>query len=198
MIGRWATAGLMVISGVITYHLQSVEGAWKFLLAVGAGTGLVYLLRWYWWRVNAWSEISAMAAALVLSTVLQFGVGLDAGHAHDFARLMLLTVAGTTAVWLVVTFLTPAEPVEQLRRFYARVRPGGAGWAAIAAEARKEGPGWSGLGRWAAGCAVVYLGLFGTGELFLGRAWRGGALVAIALGLTLWILARDEGRPAEP
>src|SRR5438034_4331719 len=75
--GRVATLVIIVISGVVTLNISTVEGAWKFLLAIGAGTGLVYLLRWYWWRVNAWSEVSAMAAALVFSLVVQWGFGLS-------------------------------------------------------------------------------------------------------------------------
>jgi Na+/proline symporter len=197
-VGRATTVGLMLIAGVITYYLKSVEGAWKFLLAVGAGTGLVYLLRWYWWRINAWSEVSAMGAAFALSMLLQWGVGLDPDRPREFAWLMLLTVGGTTAVWLVVTYATPPEPVEHLRRFYARARPGGLGWEAVVGRTPGEGPGWSGLWRWALGCAVVYLGLFGTGQLFLGQPWRGWLLLAVAVGLTAWIVGRAEHRPTEP
>ena len=196
-VGRWATLGLMVISGIITYYLKSVEGAWKFLLAVGAGTGLVYLLRWYWWRINAWSEVSAMVAALVLSLSLQFGVGLDPGDPRAFAWLMLLTVAGTTATWLIVTYLTPPEPMEHLQRFYARVRPGGRGWVEVTGRAEEEGPGWTGLFTWLLGCVVVYLGLFGTGSLLLGRPVRGVVLVVLALALTVWIVRRAEPEPLE-
>ncbi|MFZ1060905.1 MAG: sodium:solute symporter family protein, partial [Candidatus Rokuibacteriota bacterium] len=125
--GRLATVLMMIVAGIITYYLTSVEGAWKFLLAVGAGTGLVYLLRWYWWRINAWSEVSAMAGAFGLSLGLQFGAGLDVDDPRGFAWVMLLTVAGTTAVWVAVTYATPAEPLEHLQRFCAKVRPGGPG-----------------------------------------------------------------------
>jgi SSS family solute:Na+ symporter len=196
MVGRVATLGIMVIAGVITLKLRSVEGAWKFLLAIGAGTGLVYLLRWYWWRINAWSEVSAMIGAFVISLSLQQWAGLDSDKPLGFAWLMLWTVAGTTAIWLIVTFLTPPEPVAQLKRFYERVRPGGWGWDEIAGSAAEEGPGYTGLLHWIAGCAIVYLGLFGTGQLMLGRPWRGALLVAGALVLTVWIVTRAES--AEP
>jgi Na+/proline symporter len=190
------TLGLMVVSGVITYYLKSVEGAWKFLLAIGAGTGLVYLLRWYWWRVNAWSEVSAMAAALVVSLSLQFGVGLDPDDPHGFAWLMLLTVGVTTGVWLAVTFATPPEPDDHLRRFCRRVRPGGPGWARIDPDARDAGPGASGLLSWAAGCVIVYLGLFGLGSLLLQRPLRGLAFVAVAALLGVWVVRRAGLPPA--
>src|SRR5207253_1800001 len=80
----------MVLSGIVTLNISTVEGAWKFLLAIGAGTGLVYLLRWYWWRVNAWSEVSAMAAALVFSLLAQWGFGLSADDPRGFAYLLLV------------------------------------------------------------------------------------------------------------
>jgi Na+/proline symporter len=186
-VGRVATVLMMVISGVATYYIGSVEGAWKFLLAIGAGTGLVYLLRWYWWRVNAWSEVSAMAAALVISLVAQWGLGLSTDDPRGFAWLLLITTALTTAVWLVVTALTPPEPAERLRAFYARVRPGGPGWSAVAPEARAEGALSTGLLHWGAGCVVVYLGLFGIGYLVLGRPGGTIPLVgAVLLAGWLW------------
>jgi SSS family solute:Na+ symporter len=186
--GRVATLLMMVVAGVITYYLKSVEGAWKFLLAIGAGTGLVYLLRWYWWRINAWSEVAAMAGALVISLGLQWGAGLEVDDPRGFAWLMLSTVAGTTAVWLAVTYLTPAEPLDHLRRFCARVKPGGPGWRRVDPTAG-EGPGLRRLAHWGLGCLVVYLGLFGIGDLLLGAPWRGAVSVLGAAALTGWILA---------
>src|SRR3989441_7230467 len=118
------------ISGVVTLNIGTVEGAWKFLLAIGAGTGLVYLLRWYWWRVNAWSEVSAMTTALLVSLALQLGAGVSADDPRGFARLLLATTAVTTLVWLRGTWVTPPEPLPRLRAVYARVRPGGPGWRA--------------------------------------------------------------------
>jgi len=191
--GRAATLLIMVVAGVITYYLKSVEGAWKFLLAIGAGTGLVYLLRWYWWRINAWSEVAAMAGAFLLSLGLQFGAGLSVDDPRGFAWLMLLTVAGTTAVWLVVTFLTPAEPLDHLSRFCARVKPGGPGWRRITgAGASADGPGIRRLLHWALGCVAVYLGLFGIGALVLGQPVRGIVFVLAAVGLTGWILSDSQ------
>jgi hypothetical protein len=185
-VGRVATVVMMAIAGVVTYFIGSVEGAWKFLLAIGAGTGLVYLLRWYWWRINAWSEVSAMVAALVLSLAAQ-AAGLGAGEA-DFARLLLVTTAGTTVVWLVVTFLTPPEPRERLREFYWKVRPGGPGWRAVVPESEADARLGAGLAQWLLGCAVVYLGLFGIGGIVLGRPVGGGVAVVVAAILTgyLW------------
>lgn len=187
-VGRVATVVMMVISGIVTYHIGSVEGAWKFLLALGAGTGLVYLLRWYWWRVNAWSEVSAMAAALVVSLVAQLGLGVGGDDPRGFALLLLVTTAVTTAVWLAVTYLTPPEPEATLRAFYALVRPGGRGWVAIVPTARADARLGAGLAQWALGCVVVYLGLFGIGGIVLQRPWRGAAAVLLAIVLSVLLV----------
>jgi len=197
LVARAATLFLMVVAGVITYYISSVEGAWKILLAIGAGTGLVYLLRWYWWRINAWSEVSAMTTALALSLWLQFGVGLSPEDPQGFAWLMLWTVAGTTVAWLGVTFVTAPEPRAHLSAFCDRVRPGGPGWRAVTGAATPEGPGLTGLGYWVLGCAVVYLGLFGIGAFLLGHPARGALFLIAALLLTAWLVKRGSG-PALP
>ncbi|HUF91382.1 MAG TPA: sodium:solute symporter family protein, partial [Candidatus Limnocylindria bacterium] len=190
--GRVATLAVMVVAGVASLYIGSVEGAWKFLLAIGAGTGLVYLLRWYWWRINAWSEVSAMASALVVSLLAQGPLGLSAEAPRDFAILLMVTTAITTVVWLAVTYLTAPESPEVLRAFSARVRPGGPGWRAITPQADGDARLGAGLWQWAAGCAVVYLGLFGIGGLVLGRTARGAAAVAAA-GVLTWFLVRATG-----
>jgi len=191
--GRVATLVIMVISGVVTLNIGTVEGAWKFLLAIGAGTGLVYLLRWYWWRVNAWSEVSAMAAALVFSLAAQLGFGLSADDPRGFARLLLVTTAATTVVWLVVTYLTPAEPLESLRAFHRRVRVGGPGWRAVAPDGAGETAIGAGLVQWLLGCAVVYLALFGLGGLVLGRRGSGAIAVVLAVLLTWYLVTATRG-----
>ena len=195
-IGRAATVVMMVVSGVVTLYIGSVEGAWKFLLAIGAGTGLVYLLRWYWWRLNAWSEVAAMAAALVVSLGAQLGFGMSADDPRGFALLLLLTTALTTIAWLAVTFLTPAEPADVLQSFYARVRPGGPGWRRVVPDAANDAAMGGGLVQWVLGCAVVYLGLFGIGDVVLGRPLRGGLALLVALALTVHLVGRVRaGRP---
>jgi Na+/proline symporter len=187
-VGRVATLVMMVISGVVTYFIGSVEGAWKFLLAIGAGTGLVYLLRWYWWRINAWSEVSAMAAALVVSLAAQGLFGLGGDDPRGFAILLLVTTGLTTLVWLAVTYATAPEPLPTLEAFYRRVHPGGPGWTAVVPEASREGRLGPGLLQWAVGCAVVYLGLFGIGHLVLGRPLRGLISLVIAVALTIYLV----------
>ena len=193
MAARWATVGLVLAGALVTSQMQTIAGAWKFLLALGAGTGAVYILRWFWWRINAWSEISAMIASFVVSLYLQLGLGMDTGDAAVFARVMLLTVAASTVVWLTVTFLTAPESEETLLRFYRKVRPGGAGWKPLAAKA-PEVQTDRGLGRdlldWAAGITLIYAALFGTGKLILGETLLGQLFLALA-GICFWFIMWD-------
>ncbi len=131
-VSQLATVLLTIISAIVTFYLDSIASAWKLLLVTGAGTGGVLLLRWYWWRINAWSEVLAMLAAFVVSVGLQLGGHLDSDKPIDFAWLMIVTVGITTATWLAVTFLTRPEPKEVLLAFYRRTRPSKTGWGPIA------------------------------------------------------------------
>lgn len=189
---RAATVLTMLLAGAVTLMLGSVEGAWKILLSMGAGTGLVLILRWYWWRINAWSEIVAMAASLIASLVLQHVVGLDPSTPRGFAHLMLGTLAITTVSWVAATYATKPEPIETLKSFYARVRPAGSGWAPIAKELPDVGSAGPTVGvrlrDWVLGCAMIYLTLFGVGKVLLHEAPKGFALLAgaAACATVLW------------
>src|SRR5262249_49628620 len=140
-----ATVILTLISAVVTLYLDSIAGAWKLLLVTGAGTGGVLLLRWYWWRINAWSEVSAMISAFVVSITLQLAFKMDTDKPVDFAWLMIITVSITTVVWLAVTFLTKPEPDDVLVAFYRRTRPSRAGWGPMAKLAPEVQPAADGL-----------------------------------------------------
>ncbi|MGH9258750.1 MAG: sodium:solute symporter family protein, partial [Acidimicrobiales bacterium] len=158
-VSRWMTVLLTILSGVVTLYMDSIAGAWKLLLVTGAGTGGVLLLRWYWWRINAWSELSAMIAAFVISVLLQTAAGLDSGKPVDFAWIMIVTVSATTVVWLAVTLLTSPEDRETLLAFYRRTRPSPLGWrpiAALAPEVPVVREGVPNLVGWIAGCALIY------------------------------------------
>jgi len=180
---RVATVLLVIVSAWVSAQLASIRSGWEFVLEVGAGTGGVYLLRWYWWRINAWSEISAMATALVSSITLRLWAPFTGNSPVIFARTALTTTAITTLVWVVVTLLTSAEPEAVLVRFYRQVRPHVTGWAAIARLA-PEIPPTQDLGRnlaaWILGCAMVYSALFGGGWLILGPRGRGVIFLLIA------------------
>lgn len=191
-----ATLFLMVLSCVVTYYQSSIAGAWKFLLAIGAGTGSVLILRWFWWRINAWSEISAMTASLVFSMLAMFALKLNSDDPRQFAYSVLLTVAASTAVWLLVTFLTRPEEKAKLLSFYRKVRPNPVFWGAIAREASDVVPPKDGLNNlldFAAGCVMVYMVLFGTGNILFGRLTTGFAFLGIAVaagGVIYWDLNR--------
>jgi solute:Na+ symporter, SSS family len=203
-VGRIATVLLFLGSIAVTSQLSSVEQAWKFLIALGAGTGLVLILRWYWWRINAWSEISAMIASFVASMIaLRVIPGrFAAGDPSADAWVMIVTVACSTVVWLSVTFLTAPEPAEKLESFYRRVRPGGPGWARVSERAgfgRESIPGgalaWT---NWIAGIVAVYSTLFGIGKLVFGHLSAGLGLLAVAVVAFAWIARSFRNDPATP
>ena len=205
-VSRWATVALFLMSIIVTMHLGTIEGAWKLLLALGAGTGLVLILRWYWWRINAWSEISAMVASLVVSVIALNTIPqrFTKGDPRIDAWVMLVTVAVSTVIWLSVTFLTSPEPDSILNSFYRRVRPGGPGWATVSKRlgyGREPIPGgrlaWV---NWIAGIVAVYGTLFGIGKLIFGEIVPGIVLCAIALIAFAWIarsMDRGSGRWSE-
>jgi Na+/proline symporter len=186
-VSQIATLGLMAVSVVVTYYQDSISGAWKFLIAVGAGTGSVFILRWFWWRINAWSEIVAMAASFIASIMLQNVFGLKNEDPREFALSVLFTVAFSTIAWLTVTLATRPEDPEKLRKFYRKVRPHPALWGPIARAVREQ-DGTSGerdalrnAANWGLGVAMVYGTLFGVGKLIFGEIGLGLGLAALAL-----------------
>jgi Na+/proline symporter len=177
------TAFLAILGAAVSLVMTSVAGAWEFLLGVGAGTGAVYLLRWYWWRINAWSEVSAMSAAAIMTVLLHTVIHIQGTPASVFAKSIILTVAVTSCVWLAITYLTPPEPEAKLVQFYRRVRPGVAGWQRIARLAPEVPPsrdGWHNLMDWVLGCLMVYMALFGIGNLLLGSTSLGIVFLFVA------------------
>jgi Na+/proline symporter len=186
------TVLLMVLSIYVTFHLDSIGGAWKLLLVTGAGTGTVLLIRWFWWRINAWSEVSAMIAAAVVSLFLQIYLKMDSDAPKDFAYIMIITVVITTVVWLAVTMLTSPEPRSVLINFYRKVHPEGPGWNRVAAEAglshKHESGGLIGqFANWILGCVLIYSTLFGLGKLIFHEYGMGLFFLAIAIGSAVLI-----------
>ncbi len=189
---------IMFISLVVTFYLESIGGAWKLLIVTGAGTGTVLLLRWFWWRINAWSEISAMAIAAIVSLFLQLYVKWDSGRPRDFAYLMLVTVGITTVGWLLVTLLTPPESREKLINFYRKVRPEGPGWRRVATEAGfGERHTAGGLGvqfaNWVLGCVLIYSSLFGIGKLVM-KEWLPAVVFIVAALISGALISRNLSR----
>jgi solute:Na+ symporter, SSS family len=183
MMSRVSTVILVIASALVSVLLADIRSGWQAVLEVGAGTGGVYLLRWYWWRINAWSEISAMATALFMTIVLRGVAPFSGSSTVVFAKTALTVSAVTTLVWLIVTYATKPEPEQVLLKFYRDVRPQISGWKPIARLA-PEVPPTRDLGRnllsWVLGCAMVYLALFGLGHVLLGPMWQGLLLLILA------------------
>ena len=192
-VSRWSTVLLFLASITVTFFIDTVGGMWEFLLALGAGTGLVLILRWYWWRINAWSEISSMVASFVVSiptlAILKSRLPADSPLVQPYS--MLITVAISTVVWLTVTFMTSPEPDAKLDEFYKRVRPGGPGWRVVSERlgyGRETIPGgalaWT---NWLAGVIAVYGSLFGIGKIIFGETGLGIGLLVMAMVAFAWI-----------
>ena len=190
LIGRITTALLMICAASLTYALDTAKEAFDLILSVGAGTGLIYLLRWFWWRINAWSEVSAMLSSFVVA--LGFFIARKNGFEVSSTTSLLITVATTTVVWVTVTFLTAPADRATLVAFYRKVRPAGRGWAPIMAEAG-VGPSPDSLPQqflgWMFGVAFVYAALFGTGSFLYGHLAQAWMWVGIFV-LSGWQLTR--------
>lgn len=181
-VGRISTVLLMVLSTLLALLLQNAMQLFNLLLVFGAGTGLIFILRWFWWRINAWSEITAMLASGLISLFLAipsiktslFGLnGIMPGWA-EFPFVVFVT----TALWLIVTYLTPSESTYVLRSFYKKIQPGGPGWTKIVEEAKNdsediimENESWtvpSGIIAMLLGCIMIYSIMFSTGYFIYG------------------------------
>jgi len=190
-VGRATTALLMVIAALVTYALGTAKQAFDLILSVGAGTGLIYLLRWFWWRVNAWSEVAAMVSSFVVA--IGFAIAAKAGHPVPGHISLILTVAATTLVWVTVAYLAPPTDRGTLLTFYKLVRPAGPGWESIRRETglapSPDSLPQSLLG-WVLGCAFIYAGLFGTGSALYGRTPQAIMWLAVFVvsGVWLWRL----------
>lgn len=202
-VSRFVTVLLVICTGYVSGQLASIKGGWQAVLEVGAGTGSVYLLRWYWWRINAWSEITAMSVALV-STAVIHGQGLwekligqpgpfTGSGSVIFAKTALTTTLVTTVAWIIVTVLTSPEPDSILISFYRKVRPHVAGWkrvAALAPEVPQTHDLAGNLWCWVLGCAMVYAALFGVGKLLLEK-WAVGFVLVIVAAVSAWLMSRE-------
>ena len=180
-IGRWCTALLMVAATLITYVLESAKQSFDLLLAIGAGTGLLYLLRWFWWRITAWSEIAAMGTSFLVA--LGIAIAQKNGAELPTSVGLLLSVGLTSVVWLAVAYLGPRTDRATLLSFYRLVRPAGPGWADIRREAGVPAAPDSlpqALLGWMLGLAFVYGALFGVGSLLFGHTALGSAWLSVA------------------
>lgn len=195
LISKVFTLALVLVSGYVAAQLTSILQGWQIVLQIGSGTGAVYILRWYWSRINAWSEITAMIAAATV-TFLLAAVHFTGSEPVVFAKGALITAGVTTVAWIVATVLTRPEPDEKLLSFYRRVHPAVYGWQRIAALAPELKPVrdlGSNAFDWVMGCLVVYGSLFGIGKLVFQQWGKGIVLLgiaAIAGYLIYWDLSR--------
>jgi len=188
LVGRLATAGLFVCAAGMVYLMDTAKDNFDIILQVGAGTGLLYLLRWFWWRINAWCEVFAMVSSFAVSIVLlvlkkQAGVALASHYA------LLITVAVTTLCWVLTAYYGPATDSETLIRFYRKVRPFGPGWKKVRVQAgdlpnpaihEKQNIPLALLG-WSAGCAAIWSSLFAVGNILYSRWGLAAVLIAVFL-----------------
>ena len=195
-VGRLSTVVLMVLSALLALAMQNAMGVFNLLLSFGAGTGLIFILRWFWWRINAWTEISAMFASGILSILIattslkEFLFGIENGIFPDWAELPFIMVV-TTIIWLIATFVTQPESKEVLQSFYRKIQPGGPGWAKVVTEAKADNveiittsEKWnvpSGIKAMLLGVTLVYSLMFATGYWIYGRTTLAMILSAVAV-----------------
>ena len=192
--GRLMTVALFILSSAVVYMLDSAKSAFDIILQVGAGTGLLYLVRWFWWRVNAWCEVAAMISSFVVSVLFLILEKEQIFNTGSPQKLMI-TIAITTICWVLAAYLAPQTDRQTLIDFYTKVRPAGPGWEAIRRETgiSKEEAVRTGdsmpmaLIGWVSGCMVIWSALFTVGNILYGR-WGNAAglgLVFVISGLTL-------------
>jgi Na+/proline symporter len=200
LAGRVVTVLLMALAALLTFVLDSARQAFQLMMSVGAGTGLIYLLRWFWWRVNAWSEIAAMVSSFLVA--LGFEVARRLGADVPPHVSLVATVAVTTIVWMSVAYLTPPTDHATLVAFYRLVRPAGPGWSRVQAEAG-VGPSPDSFAHalfgWVLGCLFVYAALFGAGSFLYGKTHQGvlWSVVFVASSIGLVRLLPQIWRAAE-
>jgi Na+/proline symporter len=194
-VGRITTVILMVISAIIALALTNALQLFDIILMFGAGTGLIFILRWFWWRINAWTEISAMIDSGVISILVTFtplGETLfgDGGVFPAYAKFPFV-VFSSTIIWLLVTFLTQPESKEVLYSFYKKTQPGGPGWKKVLDDAQEDkeeliqtSEAWSvpaGILAMLVGCVFIYSAMFTTGYFIYGETTKAFALLATCI-----------------
>ena len=194
-VGRLCTIGLMIFSALLALLLQSALQIFDILLTFGAGTGLIFILRWFWWRINAWSEISAMFASGILSILLKttslgaYFFGAESGLLPSWSEYPFVVLI-TSVIWITVTYMTPAEDKSVLQTFYQKIQPGGPGWKKVIDEAEKgninitdDSQGWSvplGITAMLLGCVMIYAAMFATGYWIYGDYIRASIITTIS------------------
>jgi solute:Na+ symporter, SSS family len=182
-ISRWVTILMMISAALVSLMFDTVRGGWEAILSIGAGTGLVYMLRWFWWRINAWSEIAAMSAAAI-GFALTKVLGYD-----DFAQQMIFTTVFATIIWVAATFLTKPTDEKTLQTFFDRVKPGGPGWRRFLASGEETYSLIPGVINVAISSISIIALLFGMGQIFFESMLLG--LTCFVVGVSgLWYVVK--------
>jgi Na+/proline symporter len=172
LVGRLFTIISIIIGGGLGLMLTSAGQAFDLLLMIGAGTGLIYILRWFWWRINAYTEIVAMVSSLFIAYYFNFvSTGLDGWQKIVIGAIL------TTIVWIIATFITPPDDEETLKNFVKKINPGGPGWRRFQEDSHAHWPVPSGIAAMILGCIAVYGFLLGVGQIIYGHGVSGLALV---------------------
>jgi solute:Na+ symporter, SSS family len=211
-----ANVVILACAGLVAAYISKIEGAWEFVRVTGAGVGVILILRWFWWRVNAWTEIAALATSLGVTLIFEALAVYQAlvvnrveyklfstpcelcGVTWDFAAKLFVIIPLSFAAGLIATYATAPTDRSRLVAFFRKVRPGGA-WGSIPTEAGVKGEGlsWSGIRGWLASVGFIYCLTFGIGKLIFGPTWQGWALIAasILFGVLTWIAMKSVGTP---
>ena len=192
-MGRISTVIMMILGAALALYLTNAVQIFNIIIMFGAGTGLIFILRWFWWRINAWSEIAAMIISGIVSIAFEFG-GMYPASMPGWAKFPTVVLI-TTIVWLATTFLTSPESKATLRSFYKHIQPGGPGWQKVVSEAQADGEEivthtgkWtvpSGIMAMLAGIMLVYSTLFATGYWLYGKTTTAIILTVVAIGAAL-------------
>ncbi len=192
LAGRLSTVALMVAGAAVALQLDTAGQGFQILLQIGAGTGLIFLLRWFWYRVNVWSELTGMTVSFLVAVYFAWVHGALGFEPVATQVQLVVGVAVTTAGWLAATFATPPEDEATLQRFYDKIRPLGKGWRRVVnAGAAEEGDDGSSVTAaflaWFLGCVLVYGALFGTGYLLYGRPVAAALALGVSIGAGAWL-----------
>jgi len=194
-MGKIFTVLLVLVGGYVSSQLASISEGWQIVLGIGAGTGAVLILRWYWWRINAWSEIVATIGAAVLTFVLA-KIKFAGNDAVVTAKTTLITAGVTTVLWVIGTLVTRPEPTEKLVSFYRRVHPSVYGWGPVAKlcpELSRVRDFATNFANWVAGVVMVYAALFGIGNIVFHRILLGILLLGVS-GISGWLIFANLSR----
>jgi solute:Na+ symporter, SSS family len=193
LISRLVTIVLMVVAMAVSSKIKSISAVWEFMVECGAGLGMVLILRWFWWRINVWSEIAATVTPFIVYAILKFGID-PAAAAAQYPNSYFITIGVTTIVWLLVTFLTKPEPMDHLVRYHRQVRPGG-WWAPVSAVSGiiVRANTWPLVMAWLSSVGMTYGMLFAIGQLIFKNYAPGFTYLAvsIACGLFLWLVVKE-------